>query len=529
MCIVPRDNTATTPVPDTAAAATALSPQFVDALFCQRAAPDAAPAKALSPAQRQHLAIAALAGTQPIRHLAAEHHVSRKFVYQQADKAQLALDYAFDPDPEDSRILFHLPVTKAWLHQLTLGLVLICHSSVRGTRELLRDLFDYPLSVGTIHAILCRAVPRARAHNDRQDLSRVRIGAHDEIFQAGHPVLVGCDADSTYCYLLSQEEHRDAETWAVRLWESADRGLSPEATVADGGTALRAGQALALPGVPCRGDVFHPFYEQVGPLVRSLEAAAYKAIEARSKLEKQLATPGKRRDQQRLSLAQKLRHARPAEAQAIALADDVALLARWLREDVLAVTGLGYDARRELYDFVLSQLRARQGACPHRLQPVCVALENQRDDLLAFAAGLERDLAAVAAEYQVPVGLVREALQVQVLSPYDVRRGPREAALRQALQGRCHAVSEAVAAVAALVVRASSVVENVNSRLRNYFFLRRQLGPDYLALLQFFLNHRRFLRSERPERVGKSPSELLTGERHGHWLELLGYTRFTQN
>jgi hypothetical protein len=56
--------------------------------------------------------------------------------------------------------------------------------------------------------------------------------------------------------------------------------------------------------------------------------------------------------------------------------------------------------------------------------------------------------------------------------------------------------------------------------------LRRQLGPDYLTLLQFFLNHRRFLRSERPQRVGKSPAEWLSGQEHPHWLELLGYTRF---
>src|SRR5262249_53221318 len=157
--------------------------------------------------------------------------------------------------------LFHLPVTKAWLHQLTLGLVLICHSSVRGVQELLRDLFDYPIAVGTVHGILARAALGARDHNARQDLARIRVGAHDEIFQAGRPVLVGCDADSTYCYLLSQEEYRDTEAWAVRLWELADRGFRPEATVADGGAALRAGQALALPGVPCRGDVFHPFYE----------------------------------------------------------------------------------------------------------------------------------------------------------------------------------------------------------------------------------------------------------------------------
>lgn len=76
------------------------------------------------------------------------------------------------------------------------------------------------------------------------------------------------------------------------------------------------------------------------------------------------------------------------------------------------------------------------------------------------------------------------------------------------------------------MVRASSVVENLNSRLRNCFFLRRQLGPEYLALWQFFLNNRRLLRSAHAERVGRGPSELLTGQRHGHWLELLGYTQF---
>ena len=78
-------------------------------------------------------------------------------------------------------------------------------------------------------------------------------------------------------------------------------------------------------------------------------------------------------------------------------------------------------------------------------------------------------------------------------------------------------------------MRASSVIENLNSRLRSYFFLRRHLGEDYLTLLQFFLNHRRFVRSEHPERVGKSPAELLTGQSQPHWLELLGYTLFSRN
>ena len=55
------------------------------------------------------------------------------------------------------------------------------------------------------------------------------------------------------------------------------------------------------------------------------------------------------------------------------------------------------------------------------------------------------------------------------------------------------------------VVRASSLVENLNSRLRSYFFPRRQLGEDYLTLLQFFLNHRRYLRSDDPVESARVP------------------------
>jgi hypothetical protein len=502
---------------------------ILDAAATDRPAPlpDACPAHHLGSPQRYHLALHALAGTYAITALADQHHVSRKFVYQVAGAADRALRHAFDPAPDD-RTLFYLPVTKAWLRQVVLVLVFCCHSSFRGVIEALRDLFDYDLSLGTVHNIVRDAVPAARRHNLGQDLSAVGIGAHDEIFQAHAPVLAGCDAETTYCYLLSPEEHRDTDTWAVRLLELKGRGFAPRATIADGGQALRAGQEVALPGVPCRGDTFHIQFEEVGPLLRAAEGRAYKAIEATSKLERQLATPGKWRDKHKQSLTGKLRYARQEEQEAVALAGDVALLVRWLREDVLAVAGPAHAVRQELYDFVVSELRARQGRWEHRLRPVCVALGNQRDVLLAFAAQLDEDLATVAQGCQVPVSLAREALQVQALSARDVRRGPREAALWRALGGRYQRLRAAVASVAAAVVRASSVVENLNSRLRSYFFLRREVGLDYLALLQFFLNHRRFQRSARRERVGKSPAELLSGQAQPHWLELLGYTRFSR-
>ena len=156
-------------------------------------------------------------------------------------------------------------------------------------------------------------------------------------------------------------------------------------------------------------------------------------------------------------------------------------------------------------------------------------MENQSDEQLAFACQLDRDLEVLAAEFQITVETARAVLNVGLLPPNDPSRWPREDALRSQLGSRYYSLSVAVAEVAHQTVRASSLVENLNSRLRNYFTLRRHLGPDYLALLQFFLNHRRFLRSERPERVGKSPAELLNGSPHPHWLEMLGYVRFSRN
>src|SRR5436309_4242599 len=151
MCILPSPTPA---VPDTAASSAA---------------------RWLPPQTRQQLALDALAGL-PISELAAQQQVSRKFVYQQLHHAHDALDHAFTPpDLDPPQLLFWLPVTKTWLRQLVLGLTLICHSSLRGVTELLGDLFDYPLSLGTVHTILHQAVTRARQHNAQQDLTPLRI------------------------------------------------------------------------------------------------------------------------------------------------------------------------------------------------------------------------------------------------------------------------------------------------------------------------------------------------------------------
>jgi hypothetical protein len=485
-------------------------------------------AAGLGPDDRAGLALAVLGRREPITRLAHRHGVSRQFLYRQGHHARQAVAEAFAPSPDDDqKVLFHLPVTKAWLHQLALAQVLIGHTSYRGVQEILEAVFDcHDLSLGSIHNLLARTVTPARALNDAQDLRAIRIGAHDEIYQNGRPVLVGADLESTYCYLLADEATADETTWGVHLLDLTRQGLAPDYTVADGGRALRAGQAVAWPTTPCHGDVFHA-EQEFGCLVAYATHRAEGAITARAALEARMARARARGEGTRFS--KRLALARQAETRRVALADDLRLLADWLQQDVLALAGPPLNVRRDLFDFVVRELAAREPLCPHRIGPVRRALEHQRDDLLAFAAVLEERFADLAQRFAVPVHLVRQVSELQGLNPTGQAHWSVAARLRHQLPDRFHRVQEAVRQLLAETPRASSVIENLNSRLRNYFFLRRDLGPDYLDLLRFFLNHRRFLRSEHPERVGRSPAELLSGRPHPHWLELLGFQRFHRN
>ena len=117
--------------------------------------------------------------------------------------------------------------------------------------ELLRDLFDYRISLGTVHNIVHGAVPQARGINQQYDLSGIRIGLLDEIFQAGDPVLVGVDAASTFCFLLGLEDHRDADTWGIRLLELVDRGFAPRGHH----RRFRLGAPRRAPGGSARGPL----------------------------------------------------------------------------------------------------------------------------------------------------------------------------------------------------------------------------------------------------------------------------------
>ena len=422
--------------------------------------------------------------------------------------------------PDDKEVLFELAVTRTWLRQVVVGLVLICRGSYRGVVEFLRDLLGVAISVGSVHDVLQTATRQASAINRDQNLSGIRVGLHDELFQGATPVLAGVDAASTFCYVLAAEDRRDADTWGVHLLDAAAQGLRPDYTIADAGQGLRAGQRAAWgETLPCHGDVFH-IYRQCAGLANTLSHLAEGATSRRKTLQARVGRASQRDPDH--ALAAQLVLARQSEAQADWLARDIRTLVLWLRHDVLALAGPDLATRRELFDFIVEELAARESEDARRIRPVRVALQNQRDELLAFAGVLDAKLAEIAHAHAIAEPLVREACVLHRLPTTSAAYWQGWNRLRAQIGSKFHALFTAVSRAMADTPRSSSLVENLNSRLRSYFTLRRHLGGSYLDLLRFFLNHRCFLRSRHAERQGKSPCELMTGQGHAHWLTLLG-------
>lgn len=216
------------------------------------------PAKQMTDLQKKHVALQVINKKAPVTEIAKSHNVSRQFVYSQKDKAMAAVDQAFNKkDNDDEKILFHLPVTKSWIDQLVLCLMLHGRTSFRDITKVVKDVLDLDISVGRIRNIAKNAKQLAISINAQQDLSAVKLAAYDELFHHDKPVLAGVDIPSLYCYLLSQEDERDGDTWAIHFLDIQQQGFNPDRVIGDGGRGLRSAHEMIFPEIPFDYENFH--------------------------------------------------------------------------------------------------------------------------------------------------------------------------------------------------------------------------------------------------------------------------------
>ena len=143
-------------------------------------------------------------------------------------------------------------------------------------------------------------------------------------------------------------------------------------------------------------------------------------------------------------LVVQLRLARRSEVRANWLAHDVRTPALWLRHDVLALAGPDLATRRELFDFIVAELAAREPEDPRRIRPLRVALQNQRDHLLAFTGVLDAKLTDIARAHAIAEPLVRDACVLRRLPTISPAYWQGWNRLRAQVGGKFHALVAAV-------------------------------------------------------------------------------------
>ena len=411
-------------------------------------------------------------------------------------------------------------VDKAFVERFVVAAALIGNCPFRGIVELMEAVLPVSVSIGTVHDICAAAIARARELNGGETLEGVRHAAIDEIFQNSTPVFAGVDLATLYTFLLSEQPDRSGATWWCALEQCREHGFSPESVIGDGGLGLRKGMAECFPGVPCDSDVFHALRE-VTLVLGYLEK---KALGAMGRVEELLARREKVAGLRRNGFSRLLGEARRREAELTRCHATLETIYQFLREDVLDFNGLSFGDRQELFDWLLAEMEGVEGAYG-RVAPLRKRLDRQRDTLLAVFQRLDAALAPLAGEN----GIDLEDARMMVNMFNGHREDPRvEMALADAIDKygleRMQLFLDRLHGLMASSFRASSPIENRNSVLRTYFQQRREIGHGYLELLRFYLNHRIVDRSRVDGRKGKSPCEMLTGKKHAHWLDMLGFT-----
>ena len=476
-------------------------------------------AKNMNGEQKKRIAVAAFTGAKTITQIAKEIDTSRSFVRGQKTIITGAIDAAFTPESTPDKVLFHLPVTRQWIEQLVLSLTLI-HVSYRHVSTLLTDVFDYTISIATVNNIFNSAVRKVHHIHTTEDLSRIDVTANDELFHRNKPILSGIDTRSLYCYLLSAEDRRDEDTWAIHFLDCQKKGLKPERTLGDDASGLVSGHKNVFPCVPYHYDNFH--------LSRGL-------MDLRRYVRNRLKTAITERDECGVQLQkasgdeikyQQWVDAKDNENKARYVSKTLDTLISWLEHDILNKAGPTKHDRQVMYDFVVSEFRNLERMEPHRISAMRTTLENKREAALGFVDVLEERFTEISQQFSIDIQAVWSMCALQRCQAMELQYTLRSDILEKQLGDKFDDIEDAVIVALYSTERTSSMIENLNGRVRKHLYNRQESGHGFLDLLRFYLNHTPLLRSARPERHKKSPVENLSGKSHPHWLEMLGYERF---
>lgn len=477
----------------------------------------------MSSEQKKCVALQVVSKQKSISSLADENNTSRKFIRKQGIKLQEVVDKQFVDTykSNDDDVIYYLPITKAWISQFVIALMLLTNASYRNIIMLLKDVFDYNISIGSVNSIFKETVEQARKNNAAEDLSNIDVTANDELYHLNKPILSGIDVSSLYCYLLSEEDKRDEVTWAIHLMDAEEKGLNPQRTIGDDAKGLVSGHKIVFPETPYDYDNFH-LSKSLMELRRLFRNRLKTSITVLNTLQQQYI---KSSDDDR-DLLEDISIATENEKKIRDVSNTLDTLISWLEHDVLNKAGPTLEERYDLYDFIVIEFKKLEVIGSPRLRAMRITLENKKEAALHFATVLDEEFKQLSHQLKLPVDLMWEICKLQRCDANNNAYYIRSMSLRRVLKNRFSEIEKQVIDIMDKTERTSSMIENLNGRVRKCIRNRIEIGHGYLDLLRFYMNHKPFVRSARTERKGRTPAEILSGKPHPHWLDLLGFKRF---
>jgi hypothetical protein len=450
----------------------------------------------------------------PVKKLAEEAGINREFIYTQKTKLKEILKNGFRAQQQNEQVLI---LDDKTINKTIIVCMLICKASCSDTQEFIEIIYGIHISIGKISQVINEAALKAKEWNSSIKLSNISTGANDEIFQANKPVLVGVEPISTFVYLMEEAENRDSTTWGYMLLEKEkQQGLHLETSVNDGGKGLNKGIKEAYPDCEIQADVFHAELD-ISSGLAGLEKDAYKAIKAEeSATRKYINSKGKSDEKW-----ENYKNAVNKSEKAIQLYDTMRILYIWLLE-VLNIGGYFYEEKKELLNFIIAEMEHLSVTNAYLKKGIGFIKEHIAG-LLQFANKAEVMINRLASEEGIDVDVVRKMWLQKGYQTSSPEYNFYEAEIGIALGERYTEIREKWNKMLKQIVRASSIVECINSLIRPYLSLKKTVLGNFLNLMQFYFNTRKYKRSRCEERIGKSPIELLTGEKYDDPLTILGY------
>ena len=462
-----------------------------------------------------------------VTELAKKYHVSRPFIYRTAKFFTDITAYYKAKNSPEAKAEEAAKALKSVTRQI-FSLRLDGKCCINGIHKVLGELGACHDSVGYISEMLTQAGEKV-GNSLNLENAMTFVFASDEIFANGHPILITVEPISLVILKIELADDRSAAAWQAHFEALKGDNVQPLLLVKDEGTGLKAAQKACLPDVPVQSDTFHAVAHRLGAFKHRFEKRYQTALAAQKYAENlyfksQSDETAEKRYQKWLILANNT-------AKAFGLRRDFYILYHFLLDcfQPFDHEGVVNDETTVISDFD-ETLLLLQTLNDSAINEEIKSITTCKSTLFTFFKSTKNMVETLAKTIDTTVlryfcrahqhhkNLVKAKKPAQQIY-HKTREQNILNLLHDELKDDFDTLKTLIYSQLSSIVQSSAAVECINSILRPYLnSARGQLSQSALNLFMFYHNHRIF---EAGARKGKSPMQLLTGEKHDHWLDVL--------